>query len=512
MKRAFALIVALAGLAILGVALYVLFDIRQFEWPYIARLFGIEGIALVAALTLSLVLLVYLAGSSALGRPPRKGHRKLIVGYLMACAVLIAWVAEWVFMETPLTVMARDAMTSEKQKAAAVAAAVDYAKKNGDLAEFAAIGAGANERDLAVMLARVAVNRPDLFQDVNVARLLASYGAKYKVDPLWAFWCLYNASFYGEAPAGPMPFFRNMTAELFRDIVQVHLPWWFIENSLRLKLVESDYLVRVFGSELGFKLRYAIQKANYDVSVGPFDYSLYSDLFIVMERYESEYPELTNGKSALDKVLAESFARLKGYAMMAPYGDPHSHAAWNTEDYGKYRDDLIIFGRAAFYKSLTDLDFAARTQTLVATYFEEQYSKVLGRDAWESLPPVQQMSLQAMHRDLYTPNIGRMGFNMYVSPEILSPAACAYTVDEALEDLQNVIRTDTLWVPPNIDYFWGAAKFRFHVLAEVWEAAKGTSFGGLRPAETVPDSVAVLARNRSVTSLILGCRFRSSAR
>ena len=69
MKRAFALIVALAGLAILGVALYVLFDIRQFEWPYIARLFGIEGIALVAALTLSLVLLVYLAGGSALGRP-----------------------------------------------------------------------------------------------------------------------------------------------------------------------------------------------------------------------------------------------------------------------------------------------------------------------------------------------------------------------------------------------------------------------------------------------------------
>ena len=157
------------------------------------------------------------------------------------------------------------------------------------------------------------------------------------------------------SPGRADAFLSEHDRKLFRDIVQVHLPWWFVENSLRLKLVESDYLVRVFGSELGFKLRYAIQKANYDVSVGPFDYSLYSDLFIVMERYESEYPELTNGKSALDKVLAESFARLKGYAMMAPYGDPHSHAAWNIEDYGKYRDDLIILAARPFTSPLRTL-------------------------------------------------------------------------------------------------------------------------------------------------------------
>ena len=43
---------------------------------------------------------------------------------------------------------------------------------------------------------------------------------------------------------------------------------------------------------MSFKLRYAVQKATYDIAIAPFMNSVMSDLFLILREYPEEFPEL----------------------------------------------------------------------------------------------------------------------------------------------------------------------------------------------------------------------------
>ena len=100
------------------------------------------------------------------------------------------------------------------------------------------------------------------------------------------FYLLYLNNFYGEAVSGPLPFAAEMTGKTFRDFVQAHLSWWFVESTFRVQAIESNFFVLIFGERLGTKLKYAVQKATYDISVDPYDTNTLSDIYVILTDVE----------------------------------------------------------------------------------------------------------------------------------------------------------------------------------------------------------------------------------
>src|SRR5262249_20769904 len=145
----------------------------------------------------------------------------------------------------------------------------------------------ADRQRLALMLARIAVNRPSVFAHVSIGATIGKYAQRYGVSPILLLHWTYLDSFYGEAPPGPMPFFNEVNPEMFRDLVQAHLPPWFVESPIRVALIGGPLFDYVAPQAFANKLRYAFQKATYDIAISPYMNSVYSDLFLILREYRS---------------------------------------------------------------------------------------------------------------------------------------------------------------------------------------------------------------------------------
>lgn len=489
--KAFLGLLAIAGTCALFCVSYALFDLRQFEYEPLARLMGIEGVAFSSAIVLGAAALTYrAAGAAVAGHPlfPRGGIARLA---LLSWALLILWLADWVFQEKPVTFAVRVAVRGESALDAALRAARAQAASDGSLAAIRGFAPNANADSVAVMVARIKANRPMTYRDAQIGLAIASEAHKYGVSPVLLLHWTYIDSFYGESPPGPMPFFAEINPEMFRDLVQAHLPWWFIESPIRVWLINSDFL-DFAGAEFGKKLRYAVQKACYDIAISPYMNSVYSDLFLILREYKAEFPDLF-GNTSIDPALRDSFLSLDGSVMRVTNDDPYAGPVADADFYRAHRQDLIDFGRAAVYRLSGDFRFATKVQALVARRYTDEYERRLGKDRWAKVSERQRTALLAILRDVYVPNIGRTSSNLYMVPE-LNLAPISYVAAEARANSDDLSKVDRTWVPKDGSArLWGATGLMLRVLAEVWQVTSEHGLPGVHPADTINDSLVVLS-------------------
>lgn len=469
----------------------LLLDLRRFELPYLFELLGVGGVALLILLHagLAVVLRIALVAAGILDRSRVLNRAGAVI--LLLTAVGGAWAADWVLLERPFSAGAVSALQGADTKQEAQQLALRFAAGPGGWNPESS-----DPTKLAVMSARAAINHPAAFEGHPLGETVRDYGRRYDVEPTLLFAWLYLDSFYGEAAAGPMPFFRNMTGETFRDLVQVHLPAWFIESRTRAALINEEWLNGVAGPALGHKLRYALQKATYDVSVDPYDTNVLTDVLLVMRLYPDAFEDVLAARTPLDAALATSLREMVDVRLQQPCSGYYDNPTSTSTDYDAQREPIITFARAAFYKMLFDFGFATRVQALVAAHYSRLYQETLGHDVWHNISRAQRVALLAMLRDVYVPNIGRTSWNLYLLPEFNCAPFDFVSSEAAMADLKN---RDSIWRPDNAGNLWAAAGYKMRNLAEVWNAAEARRFPMAEPpTDTVSQSLAVLARNRDL--------------
>ncbi len=492
-QRLLAALVASVGILALGCTIYAVSDIRSFEWQPLGELFGLRGVAFIAFILIGLAVITALCARTAIAtmQPVLPRSRTLRLGLLLWIA-MVGWLAEWVFLEKPVSVRMQDAALGQDHIRIATERAIARFQGDGSLDALSRTNDPGRRAQLALMLGRVAMNRPSVFDDVSIGNTIAKYARRYDLSPVLLLDWAYLDSFYGEAPSGPMPFFREINGELFRDLVQLHLPWWFIESPIRIALIEGPWLDYLVPRGLAWKLRYAFQKATYDIAISPYMNSVYSDLFLILREYRGEFPELF-GPGAPRNQIAESFDVLKDNGLLPPYDFPFTQQRRSPGYYRAHRTELITFSRAAVYRLITDFEFATKVQALVAHYYSDRYSEALGADVWARVPERQKTVLLAILRDVDTTNIGTVSYNLYMVPEF-NCTPIAYVSAEAARDPAAILQDDVTWLPEDSARFWGATGLMLHGLSEVWATVTGTALPGVTPAATIDDATIVLAR------------------
>jgi hypothetical protein len=486
--RAAALACIAGGVALLALELFVLFDLFAFEFPALLQLGGYGGLALLIAFNIGALALIVRATCFLRDRPPPLRRTSTVV--LAATALLALWVLQYLFMEQPLT--ARTALLLRGSGTAVAAAA-----EGPDFAGFslrARMSDPDSVRKLAAMYERIRLNNPAAFDRHPLGATIDKYSQRYEIDAVFLFFRSYLNSFYGEAVAGPVPFAHAMTSETIRDVVQIHLPAWFVESDTRRRLIASNALESTFGTTIGFKLRYALHKSTLDVSTQPYDLNTFSDVFLVLRNYPDEFADIFEDRAPdpLRRELRDSFRRLQAGALLAPYEQPYLRGPYDDSYYAANRQDLKRFARAAYYQTVFDFDFATRVQALLSRFQRDYFRARLGAQRWASLPDWQQIVMLAMVRDLYTPNVGRLAYNLYAIPE-LNCTPVDFVATQALGD-QGLPPTaqSRLWLPAHPEYLWAGAGYQLRVLSEVWTLAKGESIPNLVATDTVQDALDVI--------------------
>jgi hypothetical protein len=482
--------VAAAGLLIclvvLLLVLYVLLDLRAFEIPYLLSLLGWKGVG-VALVSLGTLLWITYTLIASIRSPEHFGLSPAKLILISALGLFYLWIAEWLFMERPITVRLYDSLasTSTSLKEA------EQSLKPGEQAPIADVLSATSDEStsLHIMAARIIANRPDRYSYSAIAGAIGEASQLADVDPVPLFYWLYQTSFYGEAVSGPLPFTAGLTAETFRDLVQVHLPWWFIENPLRLELINDDLLERLFGHTLGWKLRYALHKANLDVSSDPFGSNTFSDVFYIMSKYPKYFaPDLSASSDPLDVNLGSSFKRLRaGLSLDACALTP------TNSDFEAYRDEFATFARAAYLKMLFDLPFAARVQALVLKDSLILFEKSAPDDVWPEVSHQQKLGLVVMWRDVYTPNVGSTSPIPYILPE-LNCEPRSYLASEIKNSGTALLREDRFWRPSHPDYLWAGPGYILRIFSEVWQASYGRPIKNVAPTQTTQQAIPVVLR------------------
>jgi hypothetical protein len=473
-------------------ALYALTHMRAWEWRELYPIAGTRGVLFAAFLITGLVAFTghCIRRAIASASAPRTRWFK---AFMLAWVLAMAWLAEWCYVEDPPTVALRDRFIGPADEEPVVRDALARYRADGSLPSIRAVLPNADERRLATMLARVAINRPSVFARVPIGTIITENAARYGVSPVLLLDWTYIDSFYGKAPSGPVPFCAEMNVQLFRHLVQAHLPPWLIESRFRIALVEGPWLTHLAGTRLGNKLRYGAQKATYDIPISPYMNSVMSDMLLVLQEYPGEFPELF-GPDAAPSPLAEAFLALHGQGLLKPYDQPYTHAARDPPYYDRYRDHLISFARAAIYRLGSDFSFATKAQALVARYYTKQYAERIGPERWAALSERQQTALLALLRDVYTPNIGHLSYNLYMLPE-LNATPIRFLADQIARD-PAALTADRTWTPSEPEKLWGATGLMLRVLSEVWDVTTGAPLKGVHPTDTMDDSLKVLVRNR----------------
>ncbi len=475
---------ALAGLGFLAAALAVLLDLRAFEYAPLYRLLGPGGIASLLGIFAGVVVLLGWAFRGTLGATPRT--RWTAQAVLFGSAMLTLWALEWMFIETPPTVRLERRWMAERPVYVS-------GSSKGDFDSFSVVrgapGPTAREQ-LAVMYERIRLVNPEVNEQHPIGRTIDANAAALDVDPKLPFYLAYVHSFWGEAVSGRVPFLRAMTAETIRDVVQIHLPAWFVESSLRRHLAESDLLERLAGPGLGFKLRYAIHKATLDVSAQPYELNMFSDVMLVLQEYPERFQDVL-GPDVTDPVrraLRDSFLKLSPAALQKPYEYPYAVPQRDATYYDANRRELKTFARAAYYATVLDFDLATRLAASLIDYQRSVYIAALGQETWDRLSPEQSAAMLGMTRDVYVPNVGRPAYNLYALPE-MNCTPVEFVAREAVADRAALLAPDSgLWRPQEYELLWGGAGTKLRVFSEVWAAATGHTFVGLEPESTVESS------------------------
>lgn len=493
--RARLLVNVLAVCVIAGVVLFIigevagLSDLHSFELGALMQLVGTVGLTVIAVINVGLLVLIYRLTQFLRRRHVRFVRTSNIV--LIVAGILGLWVLDWMFVETPVSLRLLHPLPEEQRVALPPAANADFEK----FSLRRGVTDPAEIESLRVMYERIRLNDPEIHATHPIGATLDKYADKYQVDPTLLFFFLYVGSFWGEATSGPVPWLHAMTSETLRDVVQVHLPGWFVENGVRHALIASPAFERVFGKALGFKLRYAVHKATLDVSTQPFDLNLYSDVFVVLREYPDEFPELKQPSSdPVIEALRTSFADLRDNAVLPPYEKAYVRGEYPPAYYDRHREQLERFARSSYYLIEGNFDFATRVAALVIDFQRRHYRSRLGEAQWAQIPAWQQAVMLAMTRDLYIPAVGKLGYNLYALPELnCTPmefvAAAAIEEHEALGPHQT-----QLWRPKHYDELWGGAGTKLRIFNEVWTVTHGHPIPGLAPDNTVDDARQVVLR------------------
>lgn len=488
-------VIAAGGWIALACIVQGLLNVRQFEWQPLFTLLGWRGIAFAGFITIGLGILCSALLLRALSRRRRDRAFSVALKILFAGWTLaVLWLADWIFLEQPLTNRMANKVFAAHDPGRIAAAALHQFTADGSIAALAGSESHADKERLAIMLARISVNRPSVFDNVSIGRTIAKYAERYDVNPILLLHWVYIDSFYGEAPPGPMPFFAEINPEMFRDQVQAHLPAWFVESRIRIALIDGPWVGYIAPRPYSMKLRYALQKATYDIATAPYMNSVYSDLFLILKEYESEFAELLGDAQSSDP-LARSFRNLQQHALLKPYDAPYDHPNRDGAYYDRYREDMITFARAAVYRLGSDFDLATKVQALVARYYADQYARRIGPERWFKLSEGQRTALLAMLRDVYVPNIGNVSYNLYMVPEF-NCTPINFFVDEMQKDADGLTKTDATWTPGDRERMWGATGLMLRVLGEVWDVMTGDPLPGIVPTDTMPDAMTVLARHQ----------------
>jgi hypothetical protein len=463
----FTRLVALASLlgvaAVCVVQALVLADLQAFELVPLWQLLGPSGCALIILFDVALIVLAWRI--VAWWRGTATPARRLTTGILVVAAPLAAYVLQYVLIETPPTVRMALAWSEAPERIALP----EYAEKDFGAFSLVTSGTGAST-ELRTLYERIRINAPASFGRHPLGATIDKHAAKYSIDPVFLFFRAYLNSYYGEATSGPVPFLRSMTAETIRDIVQIHVPAWFIESPLRRYLITSTFFPDIAGESLGFKLRYAVHKANIDVSTQPYDLNTFSDTFLVLKEYPEEFEDILGDapKDELRKALAGSFRALGDSALVVPYGEPYRQEPYDEAYYDTQRESLKRFARAAYYLTALDFDFATKVQALLSSYQRDVYIRHIGAERWDALPRWQKLVMYAMVRDLYTPNVGRLGYNLYALPELNCTPVEYVAAEAALDPNVPGAAQAKVWLPRSPESLWAGAGYQLTVLNEVW--------------------------------------------
>ncbi len=481
-----------AAMTLLALEGYLLWDLRPFEYEPLLKLLGWTGVAFILFLNLGLILTLYLCVRSVLWRGSRaEPAGPFLTTVLVLWVVAAYWMLEWTFLERPLTVRLEESLVTQEDKAAAVQDAIRAFEASGDLEALLGDKENADRLRTAIILQRIRSNAPGVYEEHPIGVTIAKYARKYDANPiLLAYWA-YVTSFYGEAVSGRIPFFNAVTGETLRDLIQAHLPWWFVESPLRSWLIESEFLPTLAGAEIGTKLRYALHKATYDISQDPFSANAYTDALVILQQYPDQFPELFSAGSKND-ALSRAALALGKTSIGQPLADPYASPKWNDETYRQHRYDLITFARALLYRLCLDFDFAARLQALAFRYYSDHFAAYLG-DAWKEMSEAQRVALIAMSRDVYIPNIGRLSANVYALPE-LTWGGSRFVVQEAKQAGPAVLSTGRIWRPDDVGRLWAGAGALLRVLSETWQVMTGEALPGVTPSDTTPESLVVITR------------------
>ena len=478
--------IILTTVAIAFFEIYFILDLREFETPYIVALFGVKGIAFILLLN---------AGFLALSWRALRRKREFLSGaaasklFFGIWGLAFLWFCDWMFIHTPITHWIQAPFLDRESEQ-------HFQPRSSPLSfqGFVEGGMPADPRLLSIMQDRIVVNDPKGY--VHVAETIIARSHERQVDPVLVFFLAYIGSFYGNATSGAMPFFDRLTPETIRRLVQFHLPAWVVESEIRQALVRRDIFPRLFGKRLGFYVRYIFHKYTLDAPIPPYALNTFSDVLLVLKEYRHEFPDLSASyrDDPLGATLGEAFSAVEGSALRPPYEDPYQTPPYGPDYYDAHREEMKTFARAAFYELVFNFDFATRVEVLHAKYNEEVLRRTLGDMAWLSIPYGQRQAMLAMPRDLYTENVGRVGYNIYSLQE-LNCTTIGFVADEAKKDINLLANTMTLWRPKEYEKLWGGATFRLRVFNEVWQAATGKPLAGLQPTDTAGDAIRVLRRS-----------------
>lgn len=469
----------------------IVIDLFSFEIRPLLALLGPAGIATVLVVNAGLIVLVLRTAGALRGRTP--AWSSLDKAILAISALTLAWVAEWVFMEKPITVRLATAVAAKVKSAPP-----DYLAKDFDAFSLTKRAVTPEARDaLRVAYERIFINNPEAYITNPVAATIDKYAARFDIDPSLLFTINYVDSWYGEATSGPVPFLGRMTSEGIRDVVQIHVPGWFIESPIRRWLIASPFLENLAGHGLGFKLRYAVHKATLDVSSSPLGASTFTNIFLVLKNYPEEFEDILAAGDAppLQAALRDAFAAVDESAILMPCEEPYSHTEHASAYYDVHRKDLKKFARAAYYLTALDFDFASRSAALLLRYRRDYYKSRIGDDAWNRLPAWQQNAMLAMVQDVYVPNVGRLGYNLYALPE-LNCTALEFVASEAQRDFgDNPPPMDKLWRPKNYEVLWAGASSQLAVMNEIWSLTHPTPIPGIHTSSTLAAASEVVSLN-----------------
>lgn len=477
--------VQLFCLFILILELACIFDLFYFEWAPLVKLMGWVGVVALAVLNTGLLLV-----ASGLSLRSYKINKKrytcaAIPIYISSLLVFI-FMIDWMFRAYPIS---SGLFTPRLAQSADV---------NADFERFSLTSRAHFEqrRSIRLLYDRIMINSPNVYFKNPIGETIDKYANRYQIDPILLFYLAYMNSFYGEAEAGPIPLFSAMTPETVRDVVQIHLPGWFIESALRQYLISVTLPGTSQNDVINFKLRYALHKATLDVSSQPYDLNTFSDIFMVMQQYPKEFTDIFSNKndSSLDFALSNSFRELRGSVLLKPYELPISFAPLTSQYYDEHRDALKKFSRAVYYKSALDFDFSTRVMALVVKYQRDYIQKKIGSDAWNNLPLWQQDAMTVMSRDLFVPGIGKTGYNLYALPEI-NCTPLEYLVSQAFLD-QSIMSgsISSIWRPLHPEFLWAGTAFRVRVFNEVWYMVHGEEIPGLHQEDSISLAKKTLSR------------------